>query len=73
MTAVLGGVIVFVILAGWPTEMYGRIKDAATALGAVIAASALAWSYFYQAVAQHDESTNFDEIVRNIDELSEKR
>ena len=71
VTALLAIIIVVVVLSGrWP-DLLKRIIDAATALGAVVAASALAWSYFFQSGARNDaESEKLRELSKLTSELS---
>jgi hypothetical protein len=72
VTGGLAVIVVFVILTGWPGCVYTRIKDAATALGAVIAASALAWSHFFQTASRREESAKLEELSHRVAEVSRK-
>ncbi len=72
VTAVLAAVVVFVILTGEPLEVYDRIREAATAIGAVLAASALAWSHFFQTVTRQEESARLNELTLKVSEVSQK-
>jgi hypothetical protein len=64
-TAALGVAVVFVVVFGWPPDVYTRVKDSATAIGAVVAASALAWSLFFQ-VGNTDSQKERDKIIDEI-------
>lgn len=51
VTIVLSATVLFGVFFGNPTRiggLYLRIKDCASVLGPIIAASVLAWSWFYQ-------------------------
>jgi hypothetical protein len=70
-TAILGIAVVSIIFTGKPQDLYVRVKDSATALGAVIAASALAWSLFYQSSDQAERIESIERSVRAIEETLE--
>jgi hypothetical protein len=74
VTAILAGWVILVILWGRPESVYVRIKDSATALGAVIAASALAWSYFYQTATDKDEliANEIQEIKQVVEGIRDR-
>ena len=71
-TAVLGIAIVLVIFTGEPADLYQRVKDGATALGAVVAASALAWSLFYQSSEKKSEKEKLDSIKTKLEQIEKK-
>lgn len=71
VTAMLGISVVLVITFGWPDPLYQRIKDSAPAIGAVVAASALAWSFFYQASA-NDLKDDLNKLRQSIEKLENK-
>ncbi len=70
ITALLGAGVVFVILTGKPSTLFGRIKDTATAMGAVVAASALAWSHFFQTGARSDDTARIEALIQKVAEIS---
>lgn len=71
-TAALGIAVVVVVALGRPQGIYDRIKDSATAIGAVVAASALAWSLFFQVSDSQSERNKIIEAIRtDIEEIKE--
>lgn len=73
VTAALGVAVVFVIASGRPTDVYTRVKDSATAIGAVVAASALAWSLFFQAAdSQRERDKIMTRLETDMKQLNEK-
>ena len=72
ITAILSLATVLIIATGKPPGLYERIKDTASALGGVIAASVLAWSIFFQTSAQQAGSAKQDELTRRISEIVKK-
>lgn len=55
-TAFLGSAVVLLVAFGWPKEVYGRLKECASAIGPVVGASALAWSWFFQVETKSSET-----------------
>ena len=45
---VLSLAVLVPILTGWPAGLYDRVKDCSGALGPIIGAAALAWSWFFR-------------------------
>ncbi|MGB1236707.1 MAG: hypothetical protein ACPG4U_00775 [Pseudomonadales bacterium] len=71
-TAILGFFIVFVVVTGLPANIYTRVKEAATALGAVVAASALAWSLFYQQHTGKGDEQQLKDITQKLEVIEDK-
>lgn len=69
LTALLAVGIVYVIATGDPAPVYLRVRDAATALGAVVAASALAWAHFYQSWTDNENKSNSREILLRLERI----
>ena len=70
-TAAIGMGVVLLVVFGWPNPVYVRVKDCASALGAVVAASALAWSWFYQ--MDHKGKSESDTMKQVASDVSTMR
>ena len=66
----LGVSMLFVIITGIPSPVYGRVEGAATAIGAVVASTALTWSWFFQ--THKNDSTNFERINQSLAQIVEE-
>ena len=73
VTAILGCLVVTAIIFSWPAGLHEQLqKDAAAALGAVIAASGLAWSYFFSTASKQDESNTLEEVRKALADIQTK-
>jgi hypothetical protein len=68
-TALLGLAIVLIVATGLPAELYTRVKDTSGALAGVIAASALAWSIFFQTSGKDEQATKIDALLQRADAI----
>lgn len=64
LTAALAVAVILVVTFGWPKAVYDRVEKSASAVGAVVAASALAWSFFYNAAPDSKENTDHSAAVQ---------
>ena len=74
-TAALGIAVVLLVAFGWPPRVYLRLKESANAIGAVVAASALAWSWFFQTDSRAsiaNQEKVIDEIKNDLKVVKEK-
>ncbi len=69
---VLSFTTVFIIAFGVPKQVYIRVRDSASAIGAVVAASALAWSFFYKSVEEAKEKKKEAVKTAVLEKLEEK-
>lgn len=69
--ALLAATIFIVVLTGYPVELYGRFKESATALGAIVAAGALAWSHFFKAAENQSIKEQLVKIDKRLDDLTD--
>ncbi len=67
----LGFAAVVLIGFGYPPGVYERFKASASAIGAVIAASVLAWSWFFQYDEKHSPKAHSAAIEKVSDKVSE--
>jgi hypothetical protein len=69
-TAAIGIGVILLVVFGWPKPVYYRVKDASSAVGAVVAASGLAWSWFYQtANKEKSESDSMKQLASDVKEI----
>ncbi|MFO0821384.1 MAG: hypothetical protein U1A77_25805 [Pirellulales bacterium] len=69
-TAAIGIGVILLVVFGWPQPVYYRVKDASSAVGAVVAASGLAWSWFYQtANKEKSDSDLLKQLASDVKEI----
>ena len=71
VTVVVAGLILWVVWRGSPNYV-ARVKDCSTALGAIVAASTLAWSYFYQAYDAPDSKIPASTINLEVPQIDQR-
>lgn len=72
VTAILSLATLYIITTGSPPALYNRIKETASAIGGIIAASVLAWSIFFQTSLQQGNLAKQDELTNKLAEAVKK-
>ena len=65
-TLALGVGIVYIVFTGNPSGTAARLGEASGAVGSVVAASALAWSWFFQVSSQKRQQDSIREDIESI-------
>jgi hypothetical protein len=72
IAASMGLAAVLLVAFGQPEGVYGRFKESSSAIGAVIAASVLAWSWFFQTDDKSVTKNQIGEILGRVRAIQKK-